>query len=380
MAYALHAQSTLENVLVSVEQNNKSIAAAKQFVEAKGLEYHTGITLENPFISADYMVGRPVSGGNQFDFQAVQPFDFPSIYLRKSRHADQQTQLLEIRYFQLKQDVLLEAKKVCIEMIYLNQHKVILAEREANAQGIIDVYEKKFELEEIGVLELNKARIQLLNIKSERNKVESQFYLANEMLATLNGGQEITIEELVYPSTSEILSFQSLADTIEAHDPQMASLRQEKTIAESAVSVVKSEALPSFEAGYHYQSVLGQTFNGFHFGLTIPLWEKKNTIRSQEAFVKQSELEVQEHAMEHHFHVKELYEKQQMLKQTIEDYRTALDGLTSEEVLEKSLNLGEIDFITYAMELDYFYNANDTLLELEKEYQLVMAELFKHEL
>jgi hypothetical protein len=56
----LEAQSVIDNLLLEIGQHNKTIVAAEKYLEAKSLEFQTGNNLDNPFISADYLIGKPV--------------------------------------------------------------------------------------------------------------------------------------------------------------------------------------------------------------------------------------------------------------------------------------------------------------------------------
>ena len=100
---SMYAQNTLDQALNSIAENNKTLQSANQYVAAKSLEMHTGLTLDNPFVTADYMIGRPVSGGNQLDFMVVQAFDFPSVYSRQSTLADENEAMLSIQLKEIKQ-------------------------------------------------------------------------------------------------------------------------------------------------------------------------------------------------------------------------------------------------------------------------------------
>ena len=40
---------------------------------------------------------------------------------------------------------------------------------------------------------------------------------------------------------------------------------------------------PKMELGYHYQEFIGQKFNGLHTGISIPLWQNKNTVKQKKA-------------------------------------------------------------------------------------------------
>jgi hypothetical protein len=171
-----------------------------------------------------------------------------------------------------------------------------------------------------------------------------------------------------------------LHDSIEANDPRLLWFSQQSQVFQAQLKLTKAMALPKFETGYHYQTVLGQTFNGVHVGLTIPLWQEKNTIKASKAQVEMGTSEIDDHKTEHYYYIKQLYSQYEIMQSIITEYKSVLDLLNSEYILFQSLELGEIDFITYAAELEYYYTAKDQLLELEKEYQMIVAELFKYQL
>lgn len=82
----------------------------------------------------------------------------------------------------------------------------------------------------------------------------------------------------------------------------------------------------------------------------------------------------------HLYTIRRLYERQQTLQNTLEEYGDLLEGLNNTPLLEKALRLGEISSIEFFMEITYFYEAEDKYLDLENEYQRTVAELLKYQL
>ncbi len=139
-------------------------------------------------------------------------------------------------------------------------------------------------------------------------------------------------------------------------------------------------ALPKIEAGYRYQAILGEQYHGIHLGITIPLWENKNRVKFQEAQTLFSTVKIEDHKNQYYSKIQQLYEKYQNLNSTLIEYKQILDVDNNRELLDKSLRLGEISAIQYLMEINYFYSFFDKYLQLEKEYYLVIAELYKYQL
>ena len=139
-------------------------------------------------------------------------------------------------------------------------------------------------------------------------------------------------------------------------------------------------ALPKLETGYRYQSILGQTFNGIHLGLTIPLWENKNRVKAEQASLIFSDLNLEDHKNEHYYDLMQKYEKQENLKITLAEYDSLFSSSNQIDLLDKSLSIGQISTIEYFMEMTYYYNALNNYLKTEMEYQKALAELYKYKL
>src|SRR5690554_5758435 len=77
---SIHAQNQVENVLVEIEKNNKTLSALRKNAEAQRLENKTGNYLQNPEVEYNYLWGNPTPVGNRTDFNVTQSFDFPTAY------------------------------------------------------------------------------------------------------------------------------------------------------------------------------------------------------------------------------------------------------------------------------------------------------------
>ena len=375
-----NAQSNIDNVLLEIVKNNKSIQANQEYAKAKNLQYKTGITLQNPKVEYEYLNGSPSGAGNQTDFLVVQSFDFPTAYSKKQQVAELQIEQTNFQLTASRRDILLDAKQTCILLVYYNKKQVELENRLQNAEKLNSDYQKKLTNGEANILDANKAKLQLINLQNDMQFNSSQIKQANQKLTELNGGNPIKFNDIVYQTQTNLPEFISLMDSIELNSPTLKSLQQEEQINQKKVELSKAMALPKIAAGYRFQSILGQQYQGVHFGLTIPLWENKNTVKFQKAQTLFSEIRVEEHINQHHSEIQQLYEKYQSLRITLTEYKQVLSTINNTELLEKALKLGEISSIQYFMEINYFYSSFDNYLQLEKEYNLVLAALYKFKL
>lgn len=379
---SLKAQSGIDNTLASVARNNKTIAANQQAWEARKLEFNTGLTPANPVIEYDYLIGTPANAGNQTDFTVSQAFDFPTAYSRKRKLADEQVKQADFNMVSVRQDILLEAKTACIRLVYYNKLNTQLVKRLSDAEKLATDFRTKMDKGDGNILDTNKANLQAVEIKKEYQKNLSMINQLNQKLTELNGGQQIVFRDTIYPVLPNIPSFDELEKEYEANDPDRKILEQQKVVAETNLSLSKSLALPKIEVGYHYQGILGQTYNGVHTGISIPLWENKNVIKQRKAELSAATADIDAHKNEHYYHIRHLYENYMNLKVTMEAYEAAnLDTSSRNRVLlNKAFALGQLSSIEYFMEISYYYTSLNHFLETEKDYHEAVALLLKYQL
>lgn len=379
-SFGTMAQSTIDSVLTSIAENNKDILANVQYWEARNLELTTGLTPANPKIDYDYLIGTPANAGNQTDFVVTQALDFPTAYIKKKQLSNEQIKLAEFQLVSTRQDILLSAKLICVELVYRNKLQAELQKRKRATEKWLDAFETSLEKGEGNVLDVNKAKLQLIEINAVFQENVSAINQLNQKLTELNGGVDIELADTSYAPLPSMLDFEELETEIEQNDPVRNYLKQEKLVGQKEVELGRAMALPKIEAGYHYQAILGQRFNGVHLGLTVPLWENKNKVKAHKANLVYNEFALQSHLNEHYYDIKQNYEKQGNLKAILSEYESLFDSLNNIEILDKSLAFGEITTLEYFLEMKYYYDALRNYLRTEKEYHQAIAELYKYRL
>ena len=374
------AQSDVDRVLKSVEAGNKAIQSNKKYGEARKAEFKTGLTPYDPQVEYDYLFGSPVDAGDQKDFSITQRFDFPTAYKRKKELSGQQIVQTELQQQAYRKNILLEAKLVALQMIYLNKKAAELKMRLANTQQLVQDYERKLDKGDVIILDVNKAKLQLLNIQNEVALNQNEKQVAQTKLSALNGGIPIEVSDTAYPAVPFIPDFETLDSTIEANDPIIKVYQQEIEIQKRQIAVQKSLSLPKIETGYHSQGILGQSYRGIHAGITIPLWENKNRLKAAQANLDYATSNAQTHITEHRLDNRGLYSQLEVRLKSMQEYKSLLATLNNEALLNKALRLGQITIIQYFQDEAYYFSAHDKYLQMEWEYHQAVARLYKFQL
>jgi outer membrane protein, heavy metal efflux system len=374
------AQSSVDRVLQEVSSNNKSIESNRKYWEAREQEYKTGLTPYDPQVEYDYLFGSPDNAGNQKDFSVTQRFDFPTTYKRKKELSRFQIEQTDLQQRVFRQDILLEAKLVTLQIIYLNKKGAELQRRLTNTRQLVSDYQKKLDKGDVIILDVNKARLQLLTIQNEVALNQNEIQAAHTKLSELNGGNPIAITDTLYSQLPVIPDFETLDSIIEANDPIIQVYEQEKTILQQQIAVQKALRLPKIETGYHSQGILGQSYKGLHAGITIPLWENKNRVKAAQANLDYANSNARTHRIEHRLENKQYYDQLGVRAQVIQEYKDLLSTLNNTALLRKALDLGQITIIQYFLDESYYFAALDKYLQLEWEYQQAIAKLYKYSL
>jgi len=373
------AQS-IDDLLESVKKNNKTIQVGKQYQLSQNTLAKTGNTPQNPVVEYDHLFGSPAGAGTQKDFSITQQFDFPSVYGNRSKLA--QAKIEQNTWLQKngEQEVLLEAKKLFIELVYQNKSQNELAKRLSISQRLFRDTKKRFDLQDATILNYNKIKVQLATAQSDLVLQKGKIAQLTDQLIKLNGGIDIAVTDTIYPLAFPVPDFEELDSLIEANDPIVRTFEKNIEVSKQQLGVVRSLTLPKFETGYHSQSILGQSYRGFHLGISIPLWENRNKVKAQSQAVDYSSLRTEEHRIEHRSSNRQIYDRHIAVKESLAELQSILGNLNTLPMLSKALTLGQITTIDYANELISYYSLTDRLLELEKEYHLTVAELYKFRL
>jgi outer membrane protein, heavy metal efflux system len=379
-SFVAAAQTGMDAAMASIKTNSKSIKAIQQYGQWQNKVTKTGNTPANPTVEYDYLFGFPSAGGNQKDFAVSQQIDFPTTYKYRSGVSKAMIEQIGFSQRSAEQDVLLEAKKVCLEIIYQNRRQYDLQTRLNLTQKLFAGIQKKYDVGEATVLELNRVKVQLVSAQNDLLLNKGKVRELHSRLTELNGGEPIALTDSIYPQPRAVPGFEELDSLIEANDPIVKAIEKDVEVNERRLSLERALTLPKLTGGYHSQSLLGQAYRGIHVGVTIPLWENRNKVKAQVLAVEYSNSKNEEHRVEHRFNNKVKYDRYEAVKEAIAETTGFMEKLTTVPMLNKALQLGQITSIDYTNELTLYYSLKDRLLELEKEYHVAVTELYKFEL
>lgn len=372
---------SIDDVLRSVNNNNKELQAARLLAAAQTLEAKAAGNLPDPSVTYSHLYGNKEGMGFTGEFIASQSFDFPSLYARQKRLSRLQGQNYAKQFEETRQQILLQAKEVCLDLILLNRQQQLLDVRRQNAEQLSALYAERLERGDANILETNKINLELLNVRNEARMNEAARRVKLQELATLNGGIAIAFSDTAYVPVEQPASPADLQQEVIAADRRLQSLRSAQQAALRQIGVSKAKGLPSFQLGYRMNpSSGGQRYNGFLVGINIPLFSNRHNVKQAKAQSLYTDLLLENTTTVVANELMQLYNRSVALKASIDEYRTELDRQDNLALLNKAIQAGQISMIEYFVEVSTLYRSLQNYLQLQNEYQKVIAQIYKYRL
>jgi outer membrane protein, heavy metal efflux system len=381
LSFAINAQNhDINSVLREIEENNKELQAYSDLMESRQLLLLSGNKLPDLFAAVYYLPWGDHFTGDYTEFQVTQSFEFPTVYGRRRDLIEKQNEQMDIEYDVLRQKVLLPAKKSLMELVYLYKREEIELLRTQKAQQVFNHVQELFDKEQVGILEVNKAKIAWMQEHFKVQQIESDRQNILLLLKNMNGGNEVTFDQHALVEDLHLAALDTIWQNRKLLDPTIKILKQQEEVALQQIKLSKSKSLPNLTAGYNYQGVAGLNYNGVYGGVSIPLWSSKNKVNAAEARHRSQQSFSNVQLLRSRAEFRKQYNEYQILLSKFLEYQGTLDGLSSDALLLESYELGQISFMEYYIELQFYRQAYDSMLQMENQLNQRKAQILKHQL
>lgn len=376
----VQAQTGIDQVLRTIETNNKELQANVQLVTSQKLEAKTSNNLADPTLSYAHLWGAKDKSETIGELVVSQSFDFPSLYATRNKLNRLKAGSFDSQASVFRQDMLLQVKELCMDIIMLRQQKLILSDRLHNAEELSKMYAKRLETGDANALETNKINLELLNVKTEASLNETALRNKLQALNTLNGNVPVVFEEGQYPMMPFPVDYQILKSEVMTSDRTLRAFDSESLVARKQISVNKSQWLPKLELGYRRNTETGTPFNGVVVGFSFPIFENRGKVKIAKAQALNIDLQKENASLQVESELAQLYREAKTLHTSMEEYQRTFQAQQDLELLKQALNGGQISMIEYFVEVSVIYQSRENYLQLENQYQKAMARIYKSKL
>ncbi len=378
----MSAQSVgIDEVLRRIEANNKELQANAQLITSQKLENKSENNLPDPSLSYSHLWGAKDKNETIGELVVSQSFDFPTLYATRGQVNRFKTGALDAQSTAFRQQLLLQAKEVCLDILMLQQQQKLLDERLKQAEELSAYYKKRLETGDANVLETNKINLELLNVRTEARTNRTTLENKWQELTALNSNQPLQFSSLgEYPLYPLPADYNLLREEVIASDAALWSLNNESAAARKQISVSKQGWLPKLELGYRRNTESGTPFNGVVVGFSFPIFENRNKVKIAKAQSMNIDYQKENATLQAESSLAQLYREARSLQASMQEYQEAFSSQQDLALLKQALTGGQISVIEYFVEVSVIYQSKQNLLQLENQYQKVMSQIYKSKL
>ena len=370
--------NNIDYVLQQIKLNNTQLKVLNAEIEAQTADIKSSNNLSDPTIDGAYLFGVG-SIGDKWELGVSQEFDWPGIYSARGKVNKARIEALAQSYAQKQIQIFSEARNICLEIICLNRRIKFENNILANLDSLYDKSLKGLEYGEISILDTNKLKIERLGVTQSIAGNKALLQAKIKQLEGLNGN--IPLNDVAslsdYPE-QQLHSLDEYLSQMKASDPQLRQISSEIEASNKQISVTRMQNLPKFSLGYRHVNEIGDHFNGVGVGLSIPVFENRGKNKAAKAQAIASQLSFDDVISTRTAEITASHQKAVAVRQQLDGYRDALLKCNNIEILDKALYGGQISLINYLLELRYFIEAQNALIDIEFEYNTLITDLNKY--
>lgn len=366
---------SFDSFMQSVEQNNPRLIALQKWLEAEETKAKTGIYPNNPEVSYYHLWGNSDIIGNQQELEISQSFKLPGYYTSKSdvqKLNFQQKQALAERE---KREILHTARTSWFNLVWLHKKEALLKARIEDAGKLVAIMQEGLTGGEISKPAFDKARIYAIGIQTQWQKVKSEIEVQNHYLRQLSGNNAIEGLVFEYPLDWNVPLLDSLVSGLSETNPDLVIARLGIRQAISEVKHQRMNSLPSFEAGYKSETILDQKLQGFHAGISIPLWQNTNSVKHAKLQSDWSKANLSQQESEVKMQVSGLISEIVALKNNYDQMRQIIEEETVSLSSLELLQSGQISFTEYLVDTGLIWEMQNHFLQTENAYYELLSKL-----
>lgn len=373
------AANNFNAILKSIEKNSTHLASANRHAEATKAEAHSQNTLESPEVGANYLFGNN-NIGNRLDLNLSQSFELPSVYAQRKKLIRQQMENADLSYLNSRQNYLLKAKQLCIEVVYCNALANHLEDDITAAQSLAQAIEQQYQKGDVTALEHHKAQQSMTIFLAEKKQVLTHKKNLLAILRQMNGNNPVTIEDIAYTHSPLPKDFQAWLNGRVEQSPLYKQVKGEVNEKEELVKLNRRELLPKFNIGYMSEMEKNDQYHGITFGMQIPIWNRNRKVKAAQKQKEAAELELTDTQQSITTQWQGLYNEALELQNTMISFRESFKKNNISTLLRKALDARQINMVTYQQEIQWNHELYEKQLQVECDLELKIAELTATEL
>lgn len=364
---------TISKATKIAEENNPKIQQIKEQRNIRQLQKKTSTGIQSPEITY-FKEGLNDEVSKPFEEQRIaitQSIDFPLKTYYRLQAIGKNIEALKYKEKAVKRQVQANIKTQYVKVLYAKYMQDLRKRQIEINKNLFNAVQAKVEMGEATEMQLTSLEVQLDQAKNKLDLAEKMLHDARYNLFEQMGlppkNQKYSINFSDTLSTNPQYIKQDSALKLINNSPEILSAKKRIEASEKSIKEARMNYFPDLSFSYYQQDYgSGYNYNGFEFGISIPLWAPLNERGNVQIKLAQNK-EIYHQKEQIHANIKKEIEQAwhgyETLNRTIKRYETSIRNKTS-RMLDKNIEaykLGQIDLIE-------LLNAQQIYLDTEAEY------------
>lgn len=356
------------------------LLAADSLSQAAAIEDLRGSNnLQDPEIEFGYLWGEKQTG-NKWNLSISQGFDWPGAYSARAKGIKAAEKVIGMTRKANLMARMLEIKLAMIDVVYSGKNLRLTREMTDSIAVMCEAAHKAVEKGELTRFDMNKMEIVHIGMEEELRAAMIDFDDKVAALTVLNNGREcpaLVARLIAYPEEM-ILPLETYVGQISDTDPAIQAQRMQVAADEKMLKAQQMMSYPGLSLGYTYENEGEERWHGVTVGLTVPLFSNRHMTAKNRLTMMQNRLLAENAYNEAMSGVENDRRKAVNLYEDFTKYDKVINGDDNIELLKKAYRGGQLTFIEYLTEINFFLDARRTFLQTEYLYHLALARLNRY--
>jgi len=368
-----------DNVVSSLLAGDRQLELSRMQADAEGEALKASNVLADPEAEFEFLGSG--EGERKYNLSVSQSFDWPGVYGARNRQIGLERAGLQLANAVEAEDKRLKLRILLIDIIAANRTISEMSSAVAGCDKLLATLEAEYSKGNVSVLEVNKVRVELAEFKLQLSEAKTnKDVLTGELLAATGAGSDVVsqCDSIDQFPLMEFRSLEHYIDDATAKSPALQLARNNTSVSKARRDVVAKSSLPGFSAGYRLSHEDGMLFNGFTFGISLPVWRASKERRAADSETVTAIFGEEAEEIKIVNRVKSAYEKASDLRDALSQYGQALTASDNAGLLWRAYESGAITLTELVLDINYFVEAKVRYVELQRQYYNALAELSRH--
>lgn len=316
--------------------------------------------------------------GTKWGLSVSQTFDYPGLYKVRGDVARASGDAYASLRKNAMLDKLLETKLALIELVYNRHMEDMLTVIHDNMRELRDNCRKAYTNGEGTILDVNKSEIELVRMERRLALCHGDMETAKAVLLSMGVSQPIIDEADSYPleNIAPLEEYEAMLD----NNPMLAYYTQMANVERLNGKIAGLGNIPGISIGFRHDYELGESFNGFTVGLSLPFFSNRHKKAVARAASVAAGFQKKAAHIEAEVAMTADYRNVVELRELVSGLAAVFEQNNHPALLMRAWRGGEINVLTYIQESVYFMEAQAEYIEAMRDYYVALARLNKFQL